>query len=184
MAKGLPLEEFTARLIAMKDEAVNQLADIAAEMALNAKALAQLNIEKKGIGFRYSENGVPPFFMFNKVLNARGLLFLKAKQKAKQLVTWGDLREAQGLQAVFVDLAYSNDMWRGIGVIGYRQAPSGKTVVAILGGTRQTVQNKMNWNQLRYGNFIENSLTDKDKKALADIGNKRISEMMRKYFQT
>lgn len=163
-------------------EAVNEkLPDIAATVVITAKALAERAIREKGFGYKYSENRIPAWFLHDKELNAAGKTYLqkhgvqddgsqgKAKKKRRKkgetadpgsyeaTVTWGEFREAQGLQSMFVDLGYSNKMWADMSPVGIQQDSTG-IVRANLGARTKENQQKMNYNRERYGNFIEKAL--------------------------
>jgi hypothetical protein len=91
----------------LRKEMEQELKSIAVEMANSAKAIAERKIIDKGFGEKYSEAGAPAFFLLEKTLNNKGKAFLKKKIKNKELATWRELREAQGLQGDYVDLYYS-----------------------------------------------------------------------------
>lgn len=152
---------------------------IVREYALNAKALSERRIRTEGFGFDYSTKEVPAYFFLSKTLNQAGKAEIKKRSKKKEGLTWGALKEVQGLNGEFVDLAYSNEMWRGIVVVQNKQ--TGTVFYALLGHTNQAGQQKMNWNYERFGNFIMKGLNENDKKFLATLPVDSMMEIVKKH---
>ena len=175
------IKEFQAKLKALKDLALQKLPDIATTLTLTAKALAERRIRESGFGADYSNNKIPAFFLEGKELNGSGTAFLKqhgvfpkgegpGKQKGKgktktltkedRLANWKEFRAAQGLPVGFVDLAYSNKMYAGMGPLSV--VISGTVYSAPLGATNQQALKEMNFNYIRYGDFIGKALQEDD----------------------
>lgn len=188
------LEVLKQKLIKLKAQLPTIYEECAKEFSLNVKALAVSNITNSGVKDEsgsaevYSENEVPAFWFRGKELNASGISFLDGLPKIKktskegkeyesQFTNWGDFREAQGLQKRFVDLSYSNEMWRGmlpgdVEVIGNKY-------ISPLGHTNRAGQDKMNWNYHRYGNFIMQSIDiEIVNRAIEYSFNKKIKEFL------
>lgn len=185
------ISEFKNRLARIREAVEAKLPDIAETMAITAKALAERRMKSEGFGVLYSSKKVPAWFLHGKELNQRGTKFLqdrgvhaitgdqgapKKKRRKKKgdpdpgnfdpFTNWGEFRQAQGLQAAFVDLSYSNKMWANMGPV---RVETGEIVRALLGATNREAQNKMNWNFARYGDFIRKSLTAEDGKLLGEV---------------
>lgn len=192
------LTDFQHQLKQIREAVTAALPNIAEGLALTAKALAERRMKEQGFGVLYSSAKVPAWFLHGKELNQRGTKFLedrgvnphtgeqgegKKKRRKKKgdpdpgqfstLTNWGEFRQAQGLQAKFVDLSYSNKMWANMAPVRVEQ--NGEIVRAILGATNREAQNKMTWNFERYGDFIRRTLNEDDGKILAEFVVNEIS---------
>lgn len=152
---------------------------IVKDFAASAKALSERRIRSEGFGFDYSTKEAPAYFFLDNVLNQAGENEVRKRSKKKEGLTWGALRQVQGLNSAFVDLSYSNEMWRGMVVIKNEQ--TGTIFYALLGHTNTAGQEKMNWNYERFGNFILKGLNESDKKFLASISVDYMMEIVKKY---
>lgn len=176
------IQDLKARLQQIREAVEQKLPDIAATLALSAKALSERRIKDQGFGAGYSLNRVPAWFMLGKELNQSGAVFIKAKIKQDQKNThvqdgvkfypddygtnWGDFRRAQGLQSYHVDLGYTNMMWGNMQVVRIEQ--DSNITRALLGGSNNQAQNEMNYNRDRYGPFVQLGLQPSDVKLLSD----------------
>lgn len=139
------------KIIQFKAQIDVGLEGIAIEMAESAKTLSQRNIQGHGVeGAAYTQ-GVHSY----------------AEKKRKA-----------GKQAAYVDLTYTGEMWANIGVLRTVRVEEHK-VVALLGGKTQSASDKMGWNEERYSNFIENNLSDDDKRIINNIANRRIRTLIK-----
>lgn len=143
------------------------LPDVAILLTLSAKAIAERNIKEKGFGFAYSTNTVPAWFLEGKEWNGAGEAFIKKKIDADEETNWQELRAAQGMQTAFVDLTFSGTMWANMAPAPVEN--NGNIYSAPLAATNVEVQNKMNWNRDRYGDFIGKALTEENYKLLFQI---------------
>lgn len=191
------MDEFKKRLKLMEDEIKKRLPEVATVLALSAKAIAERRIKDKGFAVIYSSNKIPAWFLHGKELNQRGTKFLEnhgvdaagkqgeAKKKRRKskgdpdpgyydtTTNWKEFRTAQGLQSAFVDLSYSNKMWANMAPVNVEER--GNIVRALLGATNTEAQNKMNWNRIRYGDFIMKGLIETDRPILTDVvGNELV----------
>lgn len=180
------IEELKARLEQLREAVAQKLPDIALTMAITAKSLSERNIRERGFGAKYSENKVPAWWFLGKELNGSGTSYLqsltapkasKGKKKIEDITeadlvdgetTWGDFREAQGLQKMFVDLGYTNKMWADMSPVEVAQQGDGR-VVAFLGGRTRENQDKMNYNRDRYGDFISKGLGEQGRDLLGQV---------------
>ncbi len=176
----------------LKDAINAALPAIAETLTLSAKAISERRIKNAGFGVKYSENQLPAYWFHGKELNQRGTKFLeqrgvnpgtgkkqdpkKKRRKAGDkkpaelhltTTTWGEFREAQGLQAGFVDLGYSNKMWANMQPLKVEERDG--VTVALLGATNRESQDKMNWNFERYGDFIRKGIKEEDAKVLTEV---------------
>lgn len=155
-----------------------QLPRIAEELANSTKVLAERNINDFGFGYEYSEKEVPAYYFLDKAINQAGRDGVKKKAKEGEGLSWGGFREMQGLESDHVTLNYSNEMWKGMLIV--RSEVTGKKYISYLGHTNQAGQDKMNWNFERYGNFILDSLTVKDKDYLSGYALEAILSIFKK----
>ena len=153
------------RLIESKVREV--LPDIAILLTISAKAIAERTIKDKGFGYSYSTNTVPAWFLQGKEWNGIGEKFIEKKIKDGEESNWKELRSAQGMQTAYVDLSYSNEMWNNMAPAPVTE--NNGVFSAPLAATNTAVQNKMNFNRDRYGDFIGNALTPEDYKILMQI---------------
>lgn len=179
------LQDLKARFEILKSEVVKKLPDIAATLAVSAKALAERNIKGAGFGALYSLNRIPSWYLDGKELNASGPAYLKAKNKKDQLqthtqdgvkyfpadygVTWKEFRDAQGLQTQFVDLTYTGFMFSNMQPVKFQQNSDGTVVRAFLGGTNVETQKKMDYNRDRYGDFVRKAITPENDQQLKQV---------------
>lgn len=173
---------FKQRLRQFAEEARQKLPDVATTLTLSAKALAERNIKDHGFGIDYSENLIPAWFFHDKELNAGGAAWLKQhgvggdgkpgeathqkgkkrkkgveEEKVDRFGNWKQFREAQGLQAGFVDLSYSNKMWAGMGPLSL--VVKGDVFIVPLGATNRQAAKEMDYNFDRFGDFVGKGLT-------------------------
>lgn len=174
------LAELVNRLKSFRDKLPEVLPEIATLVSLSGKALAERTIKDKGFGKLYSNNDIPAFFLKGKEINARGRSYLDQASKDDKGVSWGDFRQAQGLQNKFVDLTYSGKMWAGMfpGEVQVNLF----TYIAPLGNNTTEGQKKMNWNRERYGDFIGQVLTGDNLEALKRVGYEELVKVMDRNF--
>lgn len=155
------VSELKKSLERLRELIKENLPRIATLVTLTAKALAERRIKDKGFGEVYSANPIPVWFFEGKDLRASGRKYIQDKQdKGDGLGTWKEFRQAQGLQTEHVDLTYSGFMWAGM--MPDEPTEENGIVFAILSGSTKEVQEKMNWNRDRYGDFIGRALTPDD----------------------
>lgn len=156
--------------------------EIATQLSLSVKALANRNAVEYGIGASYSNNDVPVFYFDQSTINQGGKEYIKKQKKSKRnggnngLGNWKGLRAAEGLQVNHVDLTHSGQMWRGI--VPLPPMKQGNVVVAPLGGTTLEVQKEMNYNYERFGDFILKSLTPENQETLRIFVNDEIKKII------
>lgn len=170
------IADLQERLREAKKELLAALPELAIENTINGKALAERKIREIGFGAKYSGNRVPAWYFVGQQLNKAGENYLINKTKLDEKnskivngervyapdsgVTWGELRQAQGLQVDHVDLGYTNKMWAGL----VPEAPyfeDGK-IICQLAGNNTEVINKLSFNFQRYGDFFAKVLGPKE----------------------
>ena len=145
-------------------------------MAHDAKALAERIIKDKGFGETYSTNEIPPFWLYEKALNASGKSYLDNLDG--EGTNWGEFRQAQGLQSKHVDLSYSTRMWKGMRPDDPQQ--DGTKFFCVMGHNDNEGKKKMNWNFERYGDFLGKAL-EGQQDILAEIATDHVFNALEKY---
>lgn len=169
------LAELREKLENVKAHLPEYLLEVATSVSLTGKALAERTIKDKGFGEQYSQQEIPVWFLEGKELNAAGSAYIKQKQgKGKKknpdadgMGNWEEFRKAQGLQTGFVDLSYSNEMWRGM--FPREAFQKGSQFIAPLAHNNKEGQSKMNWNKERYGDFIGKALSGDNFEKMAEV---------------
>lgn len=177
------INDLIKKLQGIKQKLPDVALKTATSISLAAKALAERTIRDQGFGALYSLRGIPAFLLEGKELSQRGKKFIEAKMKADEYVAWSGLRQAEGLQIGFVDLAYSNEMWRGMFPRQAVEKQPGK-FIAPLGHNNQDGQNKMNWNRARYGDFIGKVLTGDNFEAMVTVAREEFTRFLDQEFST
>lgn len=162
-----------------KDNLDLAMMDTATSVSLAGKAYAERIILDEGFGAYYSDNKFPAFFLKGKELNKSGLNYLETKEEDDELTNWKEFRNAQGLQTGHVDLHYSNEMFRGM--LPQEPRKDGTKYIAALASNNQDGQHKMNFNQERYGNFIEKALGTEGEKQMSDVGLEELNRFLKSY---
>lgn len=178
----------------LKTAVVSKLPEIAATVALSAKALSERKILDAGFGSLYSENRIPAWYLVGKELNAAGPAYLKKKQKKDELethtqngvkfypadygVNWKEFRNAQGLPTEHVDLHYTGKMFANMQVVKTQANSDGTVVQAFLGATNVEDQLKMDYNRQRYGDFVRKGISTEDDKNLQIVAGAEIRKVL------
>jgi hypothetical protein len=182
------IKEFKQRLQALAEIARAKLPDIATTLTITAKALAERRIKEQGFNAQYSDTQIPAWFFDGKELNGQGTKFLeqhgvfakgkgpgkKGKKKDKapltkeeRLANWKEFRQAQGLPIGFVDLTYSGKMFAAMGPLTVQI--NNNIYSAPLGAGNKQAQSEMNYNFIRYGDFIGIALQPEDFNLLGEF---------------
>jgi hypothetical protein len=170
-------KEHLAKLQKLSEEIKRVGQNIAQKMALTGKSLVQHRIQSEGFGAEYSTNDIPAYFLKGKARNAAGRKYLEENNLDDDLVSWGAFRKAQGLQNDFVDLTYSGRMFAGLTVI--EKATEGTRFVARLGGSDREVDQKLDWNAQRYGDFLQPNAAEQAE--VDEIVQDEFEKLLRKY---
>ena len=155
-------EEAIRRIEQFTDELLRLTPAVLETMLVTGKSLIEDRIQREGLlGEEYSNREVPTFYFKGKELNQAGRSYIKLEK----LGTWGDFREAQGLQSDYVDLTYTGAMWAGIVVVQTSQA--GYVFIGEMGGRTPDIQEVLNANISRYGDFLV--LSPEEEQDVAEI---------------
>jgi hypothetical protein len=188
------LADLKSKFQQLKTAVVAKLPDVAATLALSAKAIAERKIKDVGFGALYSENRIPAWYLDGKELNAAGLVYLqtKKKQDAKNTktvkgikiypedygVNWKEFRNAQGLQTGHVDLTYTGFMFSNMQPVRFAPNSDGTIVQAMLGATNVEDQLKMDYNRDRYGDFVRQAISSEDDATLQNVVGEEIKKII------
>lgn len=170
------LNELREQLRKLEDVLRLKLPEIVTLISLSAKAFAERNIKESGFGATYSHNEVPAWFFRDKELNNAGEAFVNKKIQDDEGMYWAELRAAQGLQTAHVDLTYRGIMWAGM--LPEEAFEEGGIFRAPLAGGNKEVQNEMNWNRDRYGDFIGKALTPENFGTLLQVAYDEIIQLI------
>lgn len=178
-------EDLKKRLQELRDNMDTVLAPVATLVSGTGKAMAERTIREKGFGQEYADTQLPTWFSNKNSLNKK---VDKAKAKrnkeaegGKGYMSWKEVRKAAGLQVNFVDLAYSNEMWRGM----QPQEPfrQGNYLLAPIAHNNEKGQKKMDWNRDRYGDFFFLVLEGQPMKELGEIGQEEAAKRIMDYLK-
>lgn len=148
--------------------------DIAEKMAISGSSLVTDRIQREGVG-EYSNNDMPTFFFGGKELNSRGTKYLEENNTG----TWGDFRQAQGLQSSFVDLTYSGRMFGGLTPL--KRFKQGTKFIVQMGGTDKEVDDKLYYNTQRYGDFLQPN--EAEQREIDEIVQDELEALLKQYFE-
>lgn len=170
------LEDLKQKIETIKKELPDTLKLVATSVSMAGLGYAKRTISEKGFGAEYSETLLPTMFLSKNTLNKKGEKYTSSKKKGN----WKEMREAQGLQTKFVDLAYSNEMWRGMNP----QEPyvQGKYIIAPLGHNNQAGTQKMKWNYERYGNYIYKALGVEGFQLMGEVAQEEFSRILKEKY--
>jgi hypothetical protein len=176
MAEATP-KQHLEKLRRLSEEIKKSGERIAQKMALTGKSLVQERIQREGFGAEYSKNDIPAFFLYGKARNAAGRKYLEENNLDDDLVSWGEFRKVQGLQNEYVDLTYSGRMFAGLTVI--EKTTQGTRFVARLGGSDKEVDEKLDWNSQRYGDFLQPN--EAEQKEVDEIVQDEFESLLKKF---
>lgn len=156
-------------------------------VALNAFALVNDRVINQGtdetgssFGDGYSETPLPAFFYEGKSLNSGGEDAVAKAKKEGDGLSYKDFRSANNLQTGFVDLNFSGQMWRDIGVV--RQTNENGIITTVVGAknTRdrdgKTTDDIMEFNGERFGDFLE--VSEEEEQLLAQTYDTKLQELI------
>lgn len=191
------LQRFEIELKAAMPAIVKEMAGVALSYKIN-----QIR-RNRGLfsNAKYSDNpGVPAYLYkgkngdYPRALNSAGRAYINkqikegARFKGKKsrgglspfikagFVNWKGLRAAQGLPTSKVDLTYTGRMFQNVGVIDVRVL--GPLYLATIGGRDKETIDKLKWNYIRYGDFL--NLNGKAIALARENAKKRIEEIYQK----
>ena len=172
----MTVEEYIQVLDNSIETLENKMFDVAEEIATGGLALVVNRIQSEGLpGRSYSTNKLPAFFAKGRENNAGGRAVLETKKVKAEGISYKEWREANGLQTSFVDLTFTGRMFQGLTVIEVTNKDG--NYVAVVGGFDKEVNDKLRWNAIRFGQFLE--LNDEESAILTDIFNERVLEILK-----
>jgi hypothetical protein len=196
VAKTFNIDQFADTTKQFLSTVVRDLPDINARVAVTALSILTDRIWNEGLAGSYSTNQIPFFFRKNGKLLApysSGAIsggaetkVESAKRKGKKTLSYKEWREFNGLQSDHIDLKFSGDMWRDIGVVSSEL--QGTTVVTVVtakntitrkGG--QKTEDIMSFNAERYGDFM--ALTPEEEEKLAKAFDKELQNIINQTFE-
>lgn len=160
-----------------------ELMNISEKVALTTKNLIVNRIQQKGIGKQYSKNKIPAYLLLldeDRLDTSAAVNFVKQKaEEGDGLVSWEEVRQAHGNQTAFVDLTYTGRMFMNLGIIATEK--KGDKYITIIGGFDEEVRKKLEWNTIRFGEFMI-TIPEEDK-VLAEMLNNRLRDLENNYLK-
>lgn len=172
------LKDFQLALKALKRDIETQGPAIANTVAITGASIIKQRILRSGFGKKYSTKFIPAYYLRGKELNAGGKAFLEDHNMDDDLVNWGEFRRAQGLQTEHVDLSYTGRMFAG--TVPVKQVVAGTKFIVTIGGSDAEVQQKLDWNHERYGDFL--APTTQEKAEIDEIADAEFDKLVKKHF--
>lgn len=184
------LEDFIKQLDVLEARIIDGLVAASEEAALNAKALVVRRIQAEGVG-EYSDKPLPVYFFkdangvkLEKTKSNAGIRFIEkaAIEKAagkRKGITWAEIRDAEGLQTEHVDLTFTGEMFRDLHILGTNVQRY--KITTILGASRKETQDKLKYNAIRYGSFLD--LRADELASVKRILQKRTTEILKTVFK-
>lgn len=136
-------------------------------------------IKREGVG-KYSPKTYSAHFLKGKQLNNLGKTFIESKIKKKEKTNWAELRKAQGLQTQYVDVYYSGQMIRSLGIESQITSPN--VYYIKIGARNDEAKKKLEHNIQRYGNFLIPNKAQNE--AMAKLINQDIANIYKRVLRT
>jgi len=115
---------------------------------------SQNNSLQYGSGTPYSEKDIPAFFYKNaETLNAGASKYVDDQIEDGEGISYKDWREANNLQTDHVDLTFTGNMWKGIGLTSVKTGQN--VAIVTVGAKNNEVEEKMFFNSVRYGDILQ-----------------------------
>jgi hypothetical protein len=194
-------DEQLTRLIAAIEGA---MPDIVQEVGISTVSVVTARIMEEGLpGKKYSENKLPPFYFYDKELNAGGRNLLKESDskalraalrsvgtvkknsrvdnKDTDGISYKEWRNANGLQTEVVDLTFTGFMLKSLKKVEAKQLGPYKWLALVSPIDKESAI-KLELNYKRYGDFL--TPTEKEEKDALDIVEGKILDIIYKFFPT
>lgn len=136
--------EIRQRVAAARRDLLAALSIEGATAGADAAALVEQRIVERGEkaeGGRlspYSNKGAPAYLYFGRSRNASGEAAVRRKAKARELVSYREFRQLNGLNTNVKNLQFTGEMWQGFGVVSVRPVRPGVVVVTLGGKNART----------------------------------------------
>lgn len=177
------IDEFIDKITDLGEQISSKLPDITQAAALDATAtiknrIIQNGISADGVKFKgYSEKEVPSFFFFsssNKKLKKDE--FGENILEQNDFLSYKKWREENGLQTDHVDLTFTGDMFRNLGIV--KTGLTSKDVYVVeVGGKTEDSQDKIDWNSDRYKDILR--LSKDEEKLLSKVADEEITRIIK-----
>lgn len=151
MAKTRTLDDLIKRLSGFEQDLQKQAPSFILKAGRSFLEQKKEQILSFGVG-RYSKKKYHPSSLKKKVISGAGLSFLETKIQKKEKTNWSELRQAEGLQASFVDLWYTGQMWNS--TVAQKKNQISFTYFVTIGARNKKAQEKLFANFKRYGDFL------------------------------
>jgi hypothetical protein len=130
------LDEIERRLLNLGPAIAEYAADMAADIA---NRVINKGVAGDGKSFGgYSDKGVPAYLYFGRSVNASGEARVRAAAKKREMVSYRDFRVFNSRPVAFKNFSFTNDMWRGFGVLGVKTLARGVYEAELGGGTEDS----------------------------------------------
>ena len=144
-------------------------------IALVRRRVQNEKVDKDGSAFgQYSQALVPRWYLYDRS-NSQG-----ADDRIRNgpwFQSYADLREANGLSSTDIDFTFSGEMFRNTGVTSV--SSQGATVTVEVGGQTDSAQDKLDYQQERYGNII--ALSKEEEIIVGEAYAERINNLITKF---
>jgi len=175
------LSELISKLTALRDNLPSEMEGISVAVAQTHMATVVPRIKAEGIPRQqYSEKGVPAYLVEKNTYarqNAGFERMIKRKKKSGELVSWKDVREANGRQTNFVDFSFSMTTLNSLNVVSLEN--SGFVARAIIASTDADGQFRLEMGYKRYGDFL--APNDEDKEVIKISATAMVGNLFKKY---
>ena len=183
MADSVSIEQIVTDINAMMIDFVEQIPNVSQKLALQGAAMLKLRIQQKGqradgssLG-TYSDAELPTFF-FKPGKKLKKDEFGENILEQNDHLSYKEWRKEHGLQTEHVDLTFTGDMFRRLGITSAGLESAGLYVVTI-GGTTGEAQKKFDYNAERYGDIMQ--LSDAEEDMLLDALSDELDEIITKH---
>jgi hypothetical protein len=169
-----------AILINFERQLDEQCTRTAERMAVTGISLVVERIQREGVkDASYSDERLPSWYIKDKQLNSAGTAYFDKHNKAGDGVTWGEYRQAQGLQNSYVDLTYSGRMF-GSWVVLKVERGRGR-FVSRTGSTDSEGDAKLFYQVARYGPDTLNPTKD-EQAEVDEIAQDDLEAFLKRFF--
>jgi len=186
---SLSLDEYIDNLGKFLNIVSDELPVVMSEGAVSMKTEIQNRIQEQGLddqnnplqygsGTPYSEKDIPAFFYKNaETLNAGATSYVDEQIESGEGISYKDWREANNLQTDHVDLTFTGNMWKRIGLTSVKTGQN--IAIVTIEGRTDEAQEKLFFNSVRYGDILQPNKDELDE--LEFIVDTRLQNLATKY---
>lgn len=117
----------------------------------------------------YSQRKVPAFWYFGRSVNSGGESRIRAAAKKRIGVSYADFRRFNSRQAEFKNFSFTNQMWRGFGVLSVRF--DGRAYEVTIGGKTKLSKDRIAW------------MSGQEKRSIIEPSKKEIEAAKRRFIK-